>query len=944
MSSETRSRNLSRTTTVLMTLMLLQCLTGCTRRFWRLQAENDTYEAISEKLNDSRWQLPRIGLKADPRSRFHNPYDPDCEPLPPDDPAAHKFMHCADGKQGYKHWHDFGDTATVENPQWLEPYSVLINGGDLSASHDQVKIPRVNLTDSLELTYIHSREYQTQLEDVYLTALSLTEQRYLLNTRFRLGGPGLGGALFGSQRGANGRTSHTLNNGIGIQQLLPSGGQFAVDVLNSVTWNPRSGVSATGLAWSLSQPLLEQAGRKVRMESLVQAERNLLYQVRDMARFRQTIFTDVARDYLGLQQASQNIINQENNIRQLKEQIEIGQVEDSWDPIVVREPLARFPDGAEIPESLADQLKYDGQYLSWLGEITEAQKEALLAISDDEVFQSRAQQLIRWRETEVVSLGVAQLITRLNTAQNSLEGSRRVLADDMDDFKIRMGLPPNVEIVIDDTFLAPFELIDGDLLAMADQLKAFAKSKGPSLIPSPRGKASALSLAPPFEELQLYVTELMELRDRIQEVGLEQVKQDFVPVRSILDSTSEDLTASTDGRAFNSKGERDRVIQDVARDLRLYRLNARDFQQFGRGLDLLNELLSKGSPENLVGSLDVDGDMKISRAELPEGWSKLPGIRGAQKVSDADELVNLRKLSADDFVQQIRDAALQIRQDMLQITQGLQVVQAGLRVEAIALNPFSIDGIKGTPTIEQVIELGLKNRHDLMNARAFVMDARRNLEVTANALKALLDLDVSGNVDLDGGNSTDTVNVTLDFKAPLDHIQERNNYNAAQITYQRARRNYMAAEDAVKRSIRGSWRQLIVARQRLEIDRQTVRNAALQYDNVATDLSQNNNLSLLNALDAVLDAQNSLVSDWITYETNRLNIFRDMGIMNINQDGIWTDDFYLQESPSEFGTPEVVEGLMDNLPEDSTSPDLPPQIPPEPQVLDIPQLGTPINE
>ena len=609
MSSEKTFCNLSRTKTVLMTLVLLQCTTGCTRRFWRLQAENDTYEAISEKQNNPHWQLPRIGLSADPRSRFHNPYDPDCEPLPPDDPAAHEFMHCADGKQGYKHWHDFGETATVENPQWLEPYSVLIHGGDVSASHDQVKIPRLNLTDSLELTYIHSREFQSALEDVYLDALALTEQSFLLNTRFNLGGgndtSGLGGGRFGSVKRSNGPMSHSLSNGIGLQQLLPGGTQFAVDVINSVTWSPRDGVSATGLAWSLSQPLLEMAGRKVRMEGLVQAERNLLYQVRDMARFRQAIFTDVAQDYLGLQQASQNIINQENNIRQLKEQIEIGQVEDSWEPIVVREPLARFPDPryqgdweamrAELPESLRSQFRYDGQYLSWTGEITEAQKRDLLAISNDEIFQSRIQQLIRWRETEVVSLGVSQLITRLNTAQNALEGSRRSLADDMDDFKIRMGLPPNVEIVIDDSFLAPFELIDSELLGMAEQLKEFAKTKGPSLIPSPRGDASALSLAPPYEELRAYVSELIELRDRIQEVGLDQVKQDFVPVRSILDSTSDDITAPTDGRAFISKEERDRVIQDVARDLRLYRLNARDFQQFGQGLDLLKKLLKVSS-------------------------------------------------------------------------------------------------------------------------------------------------------------------------------------------------------------------------------------------------------------------------------------------------------------------------------------------------------------
>ena len=90
----------------------------------------------------------------------------------------------------------------------------------------------------------------------------------------------------------------------------------------------------------------------------------------------------------------------------------------------------------------------------------------------------------------------------------------------------------------------------------------------------------------------------------------------------------------------------------------------------------------------------------------------------------------------------------------------------------------------------------------------------------------------------------------------------------------------------------------MVSEERLEIDRQTVRNAALQYDNTGLAATrtqqggQDNSFNLLTALDSVLRAQNSLVRDWITYETNRLNIFRDMGIMQIDSDGVWEDEFY----------------------------------------------------
>lgn len=909
---------------VLIALLLLQFVTGCSQRFWRQQAENDSYEAISEKLNNPHWELPRITTNPDARSRFYDPYDPDCEPLPPDDPAAHKFMHCADGKQGYKHWHELGDTMTVENPRWLEPYTVLMQGGNPVNSHNQVSIPKLNLKDSLELTYIHSREFQSAIEDVYLQALALTEQRYLLNTRFNLNGPGAGGANFNSTRAASGNTTHTLRNGIGIQQLLPSGGQFGVDLLNTITWSPRDAVSATGLAWGLTQPLLEAAGRKVRMETLVQAERNLLYEVRDMARFRQTTFTAVAADYLRIQQQYQNLKNAQNNIRQLQEGIEIGKVEDSYQPIEVKEPLERLPEGAEIPESLAGKLRYDGDTLIWSGDITDEQKTELIAISEDRAFQSAAQQLIRWRENEVVSLNVLQLTTQLNAAQNDVEGSIRQLADLKDNFKIRLGLPPDVAIEIDTQFLSPFELIDRDLLAMADELKEFAKAKGPALIPAPRGQTEAINIAPEFDDLQDYIADLDELTARIRNKGLQLVKDDFQPVRSILDATSDDNDADTSGRTFDSKTERDRVIRDVAGDMRLYRLNEQKFNELAEGLKLIQALASQGSADALKASLDADADGQIQRSELPKGFRRLPGYKEVRRNLQDEEDNVAATITADELTRQVRDTAVQIRQDLLQIVQGLQVVQAGLRVEVIPLNPFEVEGIEDTPTIAEVVQYGLENRHDLMNAKAEVMDARRQMEVTANALKSVLDLNVSGDVDLDGGNATDSVRVSVDFKAPLDHVRQRNDYNASQIAYQRARRAYMATEDNIKRDIRVSWRQMRVARQRLEIDRQTVRNAARQYDNVATDLVQVNSLSLLNALSSVLRAQNSLIGDWISYETSRLNIFRDMGIMDISQDGIWQDRFYLQDGPGVTDAPIIPEVL--NL-EDTAE-----MAPPAPQV------------
>jgi len=931
--SVTRSAWNRRIAGLLLAMMVLPAFSGCSRKFWREQAEGDTYRAISEKLTDERWQNPRMSLTPDKRSRFYDPYDPDKPPLPPDDPAAHQFMHCVDGKEHFKYWHATGDTVTVENPAWLEPYSVLLNSGNPVEGHDLVEIPSVTLKEAVDLTYIHSREYQTQVEDVYLEALALTQQRYFMNTRFAIGdrASGVGGGVLLGEFPHSGSNTATLQNGLGITQALPAGGTFAIDVLNSITWNSGHGVgSAPGLGWSLTQPLLNGAGRKVVLENLTQAERNLLYEVRRMARFRQTLFTDVTNDYLGLQQTAQTIRNSENNIRQLQEQIEIRRAEEDVQFPTIAVFLFELPDTAEIPESLKERLSYNEGLLKWYGlEMTDEQKADLLAISDDRAFQAAAQELIQFRETEPINLSVLQLVTQLNQAQNQLEGSRRQLADDLDSFKIRLGLPPNVQMTVDDAFIDQFELIDTDVLALADELKEFAKTQGPALLPSGEVAGDVERAAPKFDDLKQYIATLVEITDRVANDGLENVKQDFVPVREILDATSpEKLQPDSRLRAFGSSAERERVIHDVATDLRLFRLNAQTFEQISDALTIFHRTLQVGSAEDVVQSLDMNGDKMLSPNELPLDWNNLPGM-SFEKLKD--------NVTGEEFLGMVRDAAMDMRERLLKIVTGLQVVQAGLRVEAIALNEFVLPDTEIEPDIEEVVRIALNNRHDLMNARAAVMDARRQVELAANSLMAKLDVSVNGSVDADSGDNDDT-NIRIDFKTPLDQVEARNFYNSTLIDYQRARRTYMELEDGVKRSVRSSWRQLMVARERLEIDRQTVRNAALEYDNAAGGTAQGNSLNLLNALRSVLQATNSLVSDWISYETNRLNIFRDMGIMELDPNGVWLDDFYqLDDQPTSEDMPassELFPELQSDtgLPSDATVTDPEPAIPVLPEI------------
>ncbi|MCA9035204.1 MAG: TolC family protein [Planctomycetaceae bacterium] len=868
------------TTWLMMGSLSLSTFSGCSRQFWRRQAEKDTYNAVTEKLNDPRWQVPRIDLKPDVRSRFFDPYDPDCEPLPPDDPAAHEFMHCVNGKRGYKSWHKLGTALSIENPQWLEPYGVAVQGADPVIGHSQIQILKVTLPDAVDLAYIHSRDYQTNIEDLYLDALALTLERFRLGVRFINTAGAAPGAGFSLTNPDPGRSNAAFRPAFGISQALPAGGQIAVELVNQTVWLFGSkDSSASSMAFTLTQPLLLNAGRKIALEPLTQAERNVLYQARTLARFRQTLFTSVAQSYLGLLQQKQNILNTENNLRQLREQLDAQEAQDSRKPNLLPEMLPQMPDDFEIPESLQGNLRYDGRTLTWTGEMTDAQEQELLALTDNEAYQAAVQQIIAYKQGNVVSLSAAQLRTNYNSTQNQLENSRRQYADQLDNLKITLGLPPNVQLEIDETLLAPFELISLKLIQAEKEFRELQLSLGQKLLP-PADTGAAVDV----EILKDYLSELALDRDHLFEVGLTQVQNDFEPIRQILQATETDWQQTEDGRRyFISEGERERVMADLERDLRLFRMSEREFAIASATLDSFLEVANADSAQSILQKLDADNNGTVEPSEMPSAWQYLKQANKSDSVS----------MDADKLMQFIRKAAFALREDLQRAAQSLQVVQAGLRVEAIALNRFALTSGEPKPDIEEVVRIGLEQRHDLMNARASVMDRRRAVEIAANRLESTMDLRLSAKTGAGGESSN--YQGGIDFKTPMDMVDERNAYNVALINYQRERRAYMLLEDQIKQSIRQAWRQITVQEKRIEVDRQTVRNAALQYDNAslsAQGAAQTNALNLLNALNSVLGAQNSLVSDWVTYENNRLNVFRDMGIMEIDRRGVWTDGFY----------------------------------------------------
>jgi outer membrane protein TolC len=194
----------------------------------------------------------------------------------------------------------------------------------------------LSLEEALEIAFNHSREYQDQKENLYLQALSLTIERHRYDPIFSgsasgnynwtqsedftasmrdLTGPaasliqqhaaiidGAGTSARGtvspsdvsSERSIDGRTN------VGMDLLLKGGGRLAVDLtsnfLRFLTGDPAESATSA-LVGVFTQPLLKGAGKDVSAEQLMQAERNLLYQLRGFTRFRKTFSIRVASNY-----------------------------------------------------------------------------------------------------------------------------------------------------------------------------------------------------------------------------------------------------------------------------------------------------------------------------------------------------------------------------------------------------------------------------------------------------------------------------------------------------------------------------------------------------------------------------------------------------------------------------------------------------------------------
>lgn len=912
------------------TLSGLMLMSGCSRPFYRNRADKDVTHVLTQKDQYPDWKIEQYHVYPDPRARFADPTNPDRPPMPPDDPAASKLSPHPQipGKAGVTKVEGSGylelltawDTENraeaasdaqekagsvtgeqrPDAPGGKTDEKSADNKGSSYTSTSLVTEPKpgkprpylLKLEQAVELGVINSREYQDAREDLYLTALPVTRQRFAFAPQVFAAGQAIR-EWAGSQTPDGPFNGWKLNSNLGVAELFSTGAlllmNFANQTIVNLTGAAQSLTSQSTINLNLIQPLLQGGGLAVTLEPLTQVERNLLYQIRAFARFRKTFFVAIAGggggSITGAQFQPTNVIAA-NAFSPTAGFATSGIIPGVIPPIpIIGNPGLQVDPGSSGRINLQTALNAPvSGYLSTLQEAAQIQVDKYNIEKLDGFFKL-AQSLKEGGDLS--QLQVDQFEQQLLAGRRNLLNDQQDYLQTIDQFKLQLGIPPCFNIELDDS---PFRPLNRQFQRYEDLFRAY--------------KAAS-------DEPLRYGTP-----DKVAEVrGM---------LRRIF--TSSELVRGT---RFRSEIESRWRVWEKRSDRELDKRLAAYKEERRRLLDRQTDLETKGQKLSAADQQRLDtvqfeielGEFeKALRLYESQPWKKLPDPEARRR----------RQQSAyGDVVPAFIIVLTQARNERMQQLHEQWPKLKRLCVQGVDL--LKVDLEEGETAASQY---ALVHRLDLMNVRAQLVDAWRQLAVFANALLGVFNvqyhLDSNTPAELARpfgfSGSRTRQELILNTQLPLVRIEERNNYRASLINYQRARRILQRAEDQVMYDVR---QELIQLRQQEELYLIQARQVELAYMTVensldtlqaplapspagqgATDTSTRAAAltnQLINAQNSLYNAQFTMTSIWITYLNTRLQLYRDMELMPLDERGVWIDNVETCECPPEEKSAESAE-------------------------------------
>jgi outer membrane protein TolC len=202
---------------------------------------------------------------------------------------------------------------------------------------------KITLEQALMIAARNARDYQTQKEQVFVSALALDLER----DRFRntwasfLESQTIADLLGENTYGMENRAQLALTRRFRTGMLFTA--QLGLDLVKLLSGSRSSSLGIFADA-SISIPLLRGSGEFVVTEPLQQAERNVVYAIYGFERFKQDFAVGIATDYLGVLEALDRVMNAQRNYENL---------------IASTRRARRIADAGRLPEIQVDQALQD---------------------------------------------------------------------------------------------------------------------------------------------------------------------------------------------------------------------------------------------------------------------------------------------------------------------------------------------------------------------------------------------------------------------------------------------------------------------------------------------------------------------------------------------------------------------------------------------------------
>jgi hypothetical protein len=907
-------------------------LTGCTRHFFRQRADEEVDATLAEKDKYADWKIEQFHVYPDPRARFADCSNPDRPPMPPDDPAARDLSPNPQkpGHAGVARLEGEGYVKLLaqwdaENRAESAAAKTKQSGNDLGAPPEEVaaaqpkekvnpdnptqptnkessyattiliKAPKpgdprpylLKLEQACELAQINSREYQDQRENLYLAALPVTLERFSFAAQFfaaeqvvrQWAGENV------TSVPANQKNSWFSNSNVGFSKLFSTGALLLANFANQTVLNlsgPGKPVtSQSTINLNLVQPFLQGGGKAVTLEPLTQAERNLVYEIRNYARFRKELYVAIAGggggSITGANFQPTGVISSSSFNPSVGSSGTVPGVIPGV-PITGNPGLLVSPGASgQVPLTTALAAPVSG-YLSTLLEDAQIQVDHY-NIDKLESFFKLAKALQEGGD-------ISQLQT--DTFEQSLLGARQNLINDqqdylqaIDQFKLQLGIPPHLLIELDDT---PFRPLNEQFRRYEDTFRDFkVASEAPF-------NFRAAEVAPRLRA---------ELRKILTNSNL---------VRGT------EFARKIEGRLSSWDKLTDDELQKRLAKLREDRraLEALQDAQQEKGQEL--SPADKQRLQEANDEIDLGEFEDVLRRYEKQPWKAVANANAAQRQQQL-----LHNEVANAFILIVVQARNERMRQLHKLWPELdKVCVSGVNLMEGDLNEAAT----------AAVQVALASRLDLMNVRGQVVDAWRQLAVYANALLAPLTVQYNLSASTPAGaaqpfhfsaNNTQQ-QLMLNTQLPLVRTEQRNNYRAALINYQRARRILQRAEDEVAFDVR---QELIILRQFLELYRIQTRQVELGYLTVENSLdtlqapnppvgagqtapdtatrAASLTAQLISAQSNLYRAHFNMTTYWITYLNERDQLYRDMELMPLDPRGVWIDDTATCQCPASAG-------------------------------------------